>query len=658
MLLLSSDALDVDGVTVFPDHVDPNQFWYLPSPVNLALMPDSTEPQFLLIEYTPDVASSGAVGGGFLNLTTWLRVEQNEQDKIVGQISSNFPNATNPHLAPAPFDDGTVQIVTLDAQGSGDTTVKTPDGMIAMVQNILGAKTPELYGDENALFGLTLSEEAVTILKDAFADGMAPAGVIYSLKFTGVRPALDVTVTADLKRVYDSFSVSLTASAYWASVGIDATFEKLRQDGTIQIKVINLAGDKDTSDKEQQALDLFKQDILTKWFEPALSPATAAAADAGGTAGGAASAVGAVKAAAQSAQPFGLALRLKMVHQDEQKTVTYDYNRMDAVQRNYAPQGYFGLLLNSIDQSKHFLQVDGSDPFFQKFSVVLTPPHDFAGVGLQSVHVALDYGDPAAAGAKHGEFVFDATHATQTTWDLFEGAVHDTNFTYTVTYAFDPGSGWDGAQDSYSLPTATTANRQLVLDPHDTLGFLAVNVQPGHIDPNLVDRVEITLNYADTNGWSTSGFFVVRSGAQPQAWKVRLTDKTQRDFSYTTHCVLKDGTTYDAVPVTSTASAVFVNDAFAGGIDVMIQPAFDPSKTKTVLIELAYIDTVANYKFAKTQVIQAASGANAVNIHIPVINAENLSYTYTVIIITSDNRQLRGQPVTTADPLIIVGDAP
>lgn len=30
MLLFSSGTFTVDGITVFPDHADPNQFWYLP----------------------------------------------------------------------------------------------------------------------------------------------------------------------------------------------------------------------------------------------------------------------------------------------------------------------------------------------------------------------------------------------------------------------------------------------------------------------------------------------------------------------------------------------------------------------------------------------------------------------------------------------------
>ena len=280
MLLLSSDSLTVDGATVFPDHIDPNQFWYLPAPVDLAKMPDSDEPQFLLIEYAPDLASSGVKGVGFLNVTTCLKISDRTRDKILGEIQSMFPNATNPHIAPVPFDEGTVRVVALDLQGSGGTANTAAPGTFEAVEKISGATSPELFGDNNALFSLTLTEEGASIMKAAFEDGMAPVGVIYDLKFTGVRPALDVKITADLKRVYDSFSVGLTAQAYYVSAGVDATFEKLRQDGAIKIEVVNLTNDQSNADKEQQALALFKDQILSQWFTPSLSPATAAAADA------------------------------------------------------------------------------------------------------------------------------------------------------------------------------------------------------------------------------------------------------------------------------------------------------------------------------------------------------------------------------------------
>ena len=174
MLLFSSGTFTVDGITVFPDHADPNQFWYLPGPVGLESEADSDEPQFLLIMYAPDVAGEGIQGTGFLNVTLALKLSDTAQSKIVGEIRTQFPNVSDPRLAPVPFDEGTVQIVALNMQGSGGATAAPGTGNA--VENILGASNPELFGNNDALFALTLSEEGATILQQAFADGMTPVG--------------------------------------------------------------------------------------------------------------------------------------------------------------------------------------------------------------------------------------------------------------------------------------------------------------------------------------------------------------------------------------------------------------------------------------------------------------------------------------------------
>ncbi len=808
MLLLSTHSFVVEGVTVFPDHADPNFFWYLPAPVALAQMPGSEEPQFLLIEYAPDVAATGVKGVGFLNVTTWLRVPDDVLQEITGQIRARFPTADHPQLGPVPFDEGSVQIVALDLQGGGGTANTAPPGAFEAVEHILGASSPELFGDNNALFALTLSEEGATILEAAFDNGMAPVGAIYNMKFTGVRPAIDVKITADLKRCYDSFSVGIEAKVYWVSAGIDATFEKLRQDGAIKIQVVNLAGDAESLQAEQTALNLFKDQILSQWFTPSLSPTTAAAADAGipplggqtaattppatahpvttppgggtippvshppmgqvpgvhppavpgmgqmgtpvtahppgasvtppapaalaahptpaagapasgaagpgasgpggaaaaaggavggalggatgasvgaaaasaaaaaagaghpatapgapaqGAAAGLAALPGAAAQAASAASPFGVAFKLKIVHQDEQKTVEYEYNRMDAVQRVYAPQGYFGLMLAKADRAKHFLKVDGVDPFFHKFTVNVAPPRDFASIGLQTAHVGIDFGDPARpADTKHGDFVFDAQHATPQDWSVFQGEVASTEYRYTADYGFDPDAGWDGEHDRYELPEVTTENRQLVLDPRDFLGFLQVTLQPGHIDADLVDRIDVALHYGAQNGWTSSATLSFHPGSPAQSWKVRISDrrdnpvtgKSAFEYRYVITRILKTGQSLVTAETTTTARALIVDDPFLSALNVTVQPVFEAQKTKLAVVELHY-DDAAGYRFQKT--LQLAAGAPAQTVRIPQIDPAVGQFSYRTTLIDAANTRVQSAFVTTADTLVLVG---
>src|SRR5688500_13457980 len=119
MLLLSNArTITVDGITVFPDHADPNQFWYLPAPVSLMRRGADSAAAFTLILYKPAAVTAGAKGGGFLMFEVGLRVEKRTEDKILSKLSSM---AKKPRLSAVPFEEGTVQCIALNVQGSGGT---------------------------------------------------------------------------------------------------------------------------------------------------------------------------------------------------------------------------------------------------------------------------------------------------------------------------------------------------------------------------------------------------------------------------------------------------------------------------------------------------------------------------------------------------------
>lgn len=270
LLLNSARTITVDGVTVYPDHADPNQFWYLPGPVSLAQRADG-RPCFTFIKFKPAAVAGGAKGGGFVMFTTSLRLPPKTEQKILSKVGALAHG--EPKLALAQFDQGSVKCVALNLEGAAGTTAgAAPAGAFNAVEKILGATIPSMQGDEEAAFSLVLSQEGAIILEQAYKQGTAPIGVVYELKFTGLRPALKVKITADFKRVYNGLSASLSAQYYFVQAGIDAAFEKLKQDGVIKIEVIDFTGAPDRDEKEKWALDFFKQDILSKWFEPTLTP--------------------------------------------------------------------------------------------------------------------------------------------------------------------------------------------------------------------------------------------------------------------------------------------------------------------------------------------------------------------------------------------------
>lgn len=270
MLEFGSKTITIDGVTVFSDHADPDQFWYLPGPVQLSRRQPDNRAAFTFIKYG-NVDGNSIKGRGFLMVEVNLKLDANIERKIMSRISSMAKG--RPKLTAVPFDDGTVECIALDLQGGGGTVAEVAaDGSFRAVENILGGAVPSLHGDNSAAFSLSLTSEGATILEDVFKKKGTPVGAVYHLKYTGLTPALEVEIKANLKRIYDHFSAGLEAQVYFVKAGIDAGFEKLVEDKVIEIKVINYSTAEDRSAKEDWALSFFKENLLNEWFRPTLTP--------------------------------------------------------------------------------------------------------------------------------------------------------------------------------------------------------------------------------------------------------------------------------------------------------------------------------------------------------------------------------------------------
>lgn len=281
MLQLDSSALTIEGVTIFKDHADQRQFWYLPSPVALARRPADGRVAFTFLKFKrlPGAASRG---GGFLTFEVALRLDRDLERRILERLSSI--SRGNLRLSPVPFDEGTVQCIALNVQGAGGTTAASspnaPQGSFRAVETILGATKPSLQGDNNAAFSLELSAEGTTILEKAFQERVTPIGVIYDLKYTGLRPAFNVKITADFKQIFSHFSSATDGQRGFMRAGIDLGFERLVRNGAIKIETLDFTNTNENEARIKDALDFFKAQVLATWFTPVLAPGTLATSSA------------------------------------------------------------------------------------------------------------------------------------------------------------------------------------------------------------------------------------------------------------------------------------------------------------------------------------------------------------------------------------------
>ena len=991
MLLFDNHAtITIDGVTVLPDHASKNHFWCLPGPVQLARRGPDDQAQFTFIAWRPDPADVQSKGGGFLMFETQLALSDETRDRILAAVRPLSDG--EPRLGIVQFDSGTVKCIALDLEGSGGTAAEpVPAGAMRVTEQILGARTPSLAGVNSAAFSLELSQEGAVIVEQAFEKGTAPVGVIYDLAYTGLRPALSVQLTADLNRVYNHFSAAIEGKYFWLKGGIEAALDFLKQEGVIQVKVIDFTAEDDRAEKEQWALDLFTKQLMKEWFEPTFAPAEAAKisdeaspaksaidkvgdavgkiGDAAGKVGDAAGKIGdavgggkgdatgkpadgtkavdpapaptpgptpnptpnptpspvparpaaafqvtkrvpdplpdgiaiahqpaatgtaetitimgspatvrvdgkpatlvegkltvdvaeggshalvveipaveqstesfallfdfdkpaaagfsvlppsttftsylanspnprdeqfsksaapggtgaargadalrawirdrvtdkevtihaqasfegkrdtntvdhnqrlserrlkvaqgiigtlarvstASKATGQElnadvpppadqadrvatitakvgaarpavrieatlsrakaappddkkdekkdekkdgdkpddkkdekkdekkdgGDPIGLAFKLKFVHQEERKTLTISYDRTEAVQRTYAAQGFFGLLLDDLaDKSKHFVDVKLDDVFFRRFEVVADAPFDFAAVGLASAQVAIDYGEPSdPANHHHADFVFSAADHGPRTTSFFLNDRADTTYRHGVQFHFDPDSGWRGRTTSVSIPSAVTADRTLLINPHELIGFLDVLVVPNRIDADLVDAIDVELSHQFADGAVISDVLRVRPGGEALHWKIRTESPDDRSYSFSLVHFLKDGTTRREGPFVGTAAALPVDDPFRRPLEIELFPAFEPTAVRSAIVDVQYDDNDNDYHRAERAVI---SGIDPKHLRISLVDPELRQFRYRLTILGTDNSVRQDAFIETSDTLVLV----
>ncbi|MEU4878124.1 hypothetical protein [Streptomyces sp. NPDC021608] len=770
MLQLGTTSWLVDGVEVFPDHADPNQFWYLPAPVTLAQ--DDQGPVFTLITWRDKAGDAASVGGGFLMFQTALRLDTEAESRLRSRLSERAPGTVK--LSPVPYDEGDVQCVALDVQGPGGTVNTLPPGAFQAVETILGSAVPSLYGDNTAMFSLRLSSEGATLLKQVFRAGGTPVGVIYRLRFTALRPALSVTITANMHRVYSELAVGIDAQIYWARVGLEAAFQRLHQNGVIHIDIKEFTTEADNEQKIQWALDTFMNHVRAQWFEPSLSPRDlpspapqpAAGAPAGGQAGpmtpkpafGSSGAAGgatppsltggvppkpaplappgagpvtppgagpvtpakpgvpgavpppgapapptgpapaapqpaspllapsppvpptlpvppalpqpaaaapaaalapkppqapAAPAAAGGMNPTLLTFRLRYGLQIEDKQVTFTYDRAEAVQRTYSPQGFLGVLAADLNGPPHIIDVDLDDPFFRTLVVRLVGDVDFSALGLTSIAVTIRYGrneDPG--GARSFDRLADAAAPHPEPVTFFLDSAADPTYAYRIEYHFDAESGWrgreltvvrEGRDDQYALS----------IDPHRFLGFLGVEIAPHDIDPQLVRETRVELARKEPDGTELRDTRTLLPTDPPSEWKVRTADPADLTYTYQLVHTMTDGSVITCDPVTTSATHLAVNDPYPGQLDIDLVPDWNPAAMRTIFVDLHYADPATGYQREQRIELDAAQTATR-RAWFALPDPQKREFSHRFTFVRADGTTSATDYVTATDSLVLV----
>ncbi|MEE8585453.1 MAG: hypothetical protein V3T83_11430 [Acidobacteriota bacterium] len=723
MLYLDAPIGPINGLMIYQDHQDPNLFYYVPERSRLAR--NDGVPEFGFLKYRRDItdnpdfdpAARESLGGGFMAFTVDLGVDDDLLEDTKSELSSFADGQVK--LTPVQFRKGSVRLsISKDTADADDAEENAPRGL-SFFEEVYGTSKPSLFGFNRATFSIVLSQEGATLFEAALRSGISTIGVIYDLEFLALRPAFNVRITAEYKRIYDHLEVEFGARGQIGPVSlaadIGAAFQKLRDDGAVKVEVQNFTDDADLRSQAKDAFDYFKTELLKDFFKTALQPPSFMTRQAGGgllgqlqglfgsltrgtsrssfspqrgtptnrqatpaqpaqdltqserstsqtnttaaQAGGGSG--GRPSGADSSVSPFQVAFSLRFYRQEELKTRSFEYSAQAAVAREAAPQGLFSTIVEGLDLDRSIVEVSLDEEFFNRVVADVSMGGDLQAAGVSTVAVNLDYPGQRAAGAQPSHvdgFLFRPTQLETRTFNTFVNQDQDRSYRYQLDLHFRPDTEFVGKESHVVTDWEVTQDRQLTLDPLDYVGVHLIELSLGDVDSGQLSQVQVEMVYEDAaNNFRTEKTFLLRPGDPPQQWKLRLSDDEQREYSYRVTYFLTSGLRIAHDRATSESPTLVINEPFQGSLDLRLVPLLDAANLIEAIVDITYQEEDSGYT-RRMQHVFTPSNLFSASISIPTLAEEPASFRREVTIVRLDGSVFVSGPIEGDDSVAVISD--
>ncbi len=692
MLSLEKPSLAVAGLTVFADHADDTVF-YAAAP-HPRLVVSGGVPMIDVFTYAVELKNSplagttipAELGAGFLTMGVDCAITSGERAAAVQALAQSLGrDPATLSVVPIPYVKGSVSVIALDA-ASGAAAASSPappDGRPRFVEAVVGTGIPSLVGDLRAIFSLALSQEGVTFLEGLYAEGAAPVGVVYSLTFLGLRPAVEAHVHADVSRIYSEFGGKASVGCAYARAEVEGILTKLVQQGAVTITLTSQAIGPDAEAAKDRALSLFKDRIIQELFTPTPNLAAVTSGVAGGLPG-----------AGAQAPPSIVTVSLKAKKDEELRSVDYDFSERSPEERTHAPQAFIATMLSREEMAARTHHIDLANDFFELLQVLVCGPsaEEFVALGLRSVTVDLAYGAGEEASSGHpvdtATLLFRPGGPTELTWAVRRKGRRTLGYTAAITYEFARSGAVDADSLTYVVPARPRAGRTLSVRPYDDVAVLDVEVDLGRLDPGVRD-VDVVLEFDDPRTGFAARQQLRLSPASPapreaRTWQVRTATASTAAYRATSTLTFTDGAVFALPAVTSSEPLVRVDAPFRATRTLLIQPNVSSPDVTSITVELRYTDPAAGYQRRFVQALTPSpatvpptagppgAGPAAVppaavpptavpplwapaTVAWPILDADRQSVDYRVTTAAGGIVDA-GEWTTTTDPSILVGD--
>lgn len=542
MLYLEAPYFFINGVTVFRDHADPLQYYYMPSQPRLRTQPDANGvevPRLQLIKYRSLVAGAG----GFLTFDVHVGLSDKEVDDIASEIRRLARLPSVPRVAPIQPIDGSVRLLIF-GQDSGATPPPARPGAPPppapaprFVVEMQHFAKPALFGDNGAAFSVELDQHGTAIMEKAMQGEISPIVVVYSLDYAALRPAYSVRLSIDWNRVQTALDESFGHESVFTSVEIGDSVDKLIESRAIVMEADNFVPDADdtgkaVADRFESARMRVQEMITDSFFEASLQP-NEERPDGWDKAAGFVNNLAAIGTTGGISALIGKFSYKKTTYQRiDKRKLDVEISERSAVVRTIHPQGtvsgLFRQLEAGLDVNRFILSVDADDPFFEKRRVRVINRGEMVRDELVSVSATLTYGSGVESA------ILAETAAEQTVeWlsQLDDAGAVSRPVEYEYTVAFKPDAGGERPLSVTSEPQTLTGD-VLEIQPAELYSRVTIPVIASPSYPwEKYPQVQVRLRYEDPeHGIKTDDTIVLKKDSTPQSWTFVALDKARRDF--------------------------------------------------------------------------------------------------------------------------------
>ncbi|MGV0025424.1 hypothetical protein [Phormidesmis priestleyi] len=647
MLYLNPPFHIIEGVSLFSDHADPLQYYYLPMMPKLTTIADAVTgqkiPQIQLIKYR-----GKAGNGGFLNFDVNIGVEEATLEKIRGKLRQMAGLNQAPRLAPVPLIDGTVRLLLFGKQ-TGDTA--TPNSTTPQfVLKIDQAAKPSLYGDNQAAFSVALDQYGVTVMEKALQGEMSPIGIVYSLDYLALRPAYSVRLKVDWDRVQKHLDEHFGIDAIFVSVDIDTAVDELIEKRAIVLEAdtfIPEGEDDAVLGRRDQAVNEVREMIIDAFFEPSIDPVKEEE-------DGWDKAANFADRVSRLGVQGGFSYKKTDYTRIDRKSLDVNISERTTVKRSIYPQGHLSGLSRVISQqgldlSKFVLSVDLDDPWFERRKLSVISRANFEEDSISSINVRLNYGNTPT------NVLLESSNAkTQVEWAsiVTDNAMQrDINAQYTVTF-----KGIDGSERPILVKSTPEVfdGDNFEINPREFYSIVHVPIVALSFPWDRYPQVEVHLKYTDEqNGIRMDDTLLLDQTHSDQTWKMFVRDPKQTQFQY--KLIYRAADNRDVVITFSDNDneRITIRDPRPNKRSLAVVSSLDWNLVERAFVDLVYDDS-KNDVYAEQSFEFSKDDSASKSLKVDLVDPDYRKVAYQVTLLFKGGRMLEVPPSVTNDRRIIL----